>query len=142
MANKQDFTLTTKSKAEIILSSLGKLIMHSCVLFTACVFLLYSLSFWAGADAYLSFSAIVILLLLSLIVTASMRLSSVKALPRAVSFILQFVIFIVSFHILFFGALSADASGARIIVADTLVSLIYLALRGAAAVIVSLKKSK
>lgn len=142
MTNKQDFTDVSKTKAEIILSSLGKLIMHSCVLFTVCVFMLYSLSFWAGADAYLSFSAIVLLFLLSLIVTASMRLGSVKALPRAVSFILQFVIFIVSFHALFFGALSADASGARIIVADTLVSLIYLALRGAAAAIVSLKKSK
>ncbi len=142
MANMQDFTEVPKNKAEIILSSLGKLITHSCVLFTVCVFLLYSLSFWAGADAFLSFSSVVLLFLLSLIVTASMRLSSVKALPRAVSFILQFVIFIVSFHILFFGALSADASGARIIVADTLLSLIYLAVRGGIALVASLLKRK
>ncbi len=142
MANKQDFTDVSKTKAEIILSSLGKLIMHSCVLFTVCVFMLYSLSFWAGADAFLSFSSVVLLFLLSLIVTASMRLSSVKALPRAVSFILQFIIFIVSFHILFFGALSADASGARMLVADTLVSLVYLAARGIVALIASFKKGK
>jgi hypothetical protein len=138
MANKQAPKIdNTNDKTKSINDGIKNIISSSCVLFTVALIVLCAVGAIAQIGTYLSIHSVLLLLLFSFIITASMRLEKIKAFPKALCFILQFVIFMVSFHILFFVAGQDLPSGAQMLVGDSLASITYFAVRGIAALIKS-----
>lgn len=111
---------------QIVAAVIGR----GCTIFAALVFLLFALRGWADGAPYLSVGIAALILCLSLVISASLELKRIARLPAALRIFLQYLIAITAFHFMYAGAI--PSSGARMLIADTIVTLLYAVIRVAA----------
>lgn len=137
MANERALkNANTKSETSAV-SVIKRIFTFACVIFTFSVISLYSLQNWADALPYLSPSTMLALLAFSVITAATAELKNLKFIPHILCLVIQFVIFIVSFHIAFFTIPAKEISDASMLIGDTLVAVLYVFIRSIYALIVS-----
>lgn len=116
-----------KQKKDSIARIAAAVICRGCTLFTILIFCLFALQNWAKAAPYLSVGSAGLLLVVSFVISASLELKRISRLPAALRIFLQYLAAVLSFHFLYANLVSS--SGARMLTADAIFTLLYAAVR-------------